>query len=203
MSHYYLDASAIVKRYSPEIGTAWVKALTDPGAGHTIVLGEITLAEVAAAITAKHRAPGGITVEERSNAIALFLSHCMIDYELIAINRFIIDRAVNLTLNHKLRGYDAVQLATALVANAALPSLVAAVPGLQGARSPLRPPGYAVDASPLLFAVSPRLRHGRKTRYGWMAHPYPTGTFTLPETPSLPWRDNAGFKRTFFLDKCL
>jgi hypothetical protein len=62
--------------------------------------------------------------------------------------------------------------------------LCEAVPALQGARSPLRPPGYAVSASPLVFAVSPRLRHGRKTRYGWMATPYPTGTFTLPETPS-------------------
>jgi hypothetical protein len=70
--------------------------------------------------------------------------------------------------------------------------LFEAVPALQGARSPLRPPGYAVDASSILFAVSPRLRHGRKTRYGWMAHPYPTGTFTLQETPSLSWRDNAG-----------
>ena len=33
-------------------------------------------------------------------------------------------------------------------------SLVEAVPALQGARSPLRPPGYAVDASPILFTVS-------------------------------------------------
>ena len=69
--------------------------------------------------------------------------------------------------------------------------LFEAVPALQGARSPLRPTGYAVYASPILFAVSPRLRHGRKTRYGWMATPYPTGTFTLPETPSFSWRDNA------------
>jgi predicted nucleic acid-binding protein len=84
------------------------------------MLGDITLAKVAAAIAAKHRAPGGITVEERDNAVALFLSHCITNYELIAVNRSIIDRAVNLTLNHKLRGYDAVQLATALVANEVL-----------------------------------------------------------------------------------
>ena len=32
--------------------------------------------------------------------------------------------------------------------------LVEAVPALQGARSPLRPPGFAVDASPILFAAS-------------------------------------------------
>ncbi len=120
MSHFYLDASAVVKRYSPETGSAWVKGLTDPTAGHAIVLGEITLAEVAAAIAAKHRAPGGITLEERDNAITLFLSHCMTDYELIAVNRSIIERAVDLTLHHKLRGYDAVQLAMALVAKEAL-----------------------------------------------------------------------------------
>ena len=120
MSHFYLDASAVVKHYGPETGSAWVKALTDPPAGHTIVLGEITLAEVAADLAAKHRAPGGITQEERDDALAIFLSHCDTEYELIALNRFIIDRAVSLTQNHKLRGYDAVQLATALVANEAL-----------------------------------------------------------------------------------
>jgi hypothetical protein len=38
--------------------------------------------------------------------------------------------------------------------SAAAMSLFEAVPALQGARSPLRPTGYAVDASPILFAVS-------------------------------------------------
>ena len=35
--------------------------------------------------------------------------------------------------------------------------------------SPLRPTGYSVYASPALFAAFRRLRHGRKTRYGWVA----------------------------------
>lgn len=87
MSHYYLNASAMVKRYSPETGTTWVRALTDPTARHTILLGEITLAEVTAAIAAKHRAPRGITVEERDNAVTLFLNHCRTDYELISHQR--------------------------------------------------------------------------------------------------------------------
>jgi len=56
--------------------------------------------------------------------------------------------------------------------------------GLQDALSTLRP-----SCSP---RVPPRHRHGRKTRYGWVARPYPTRTFTLQETPSLSWRDNAG-----------
>src|SRR4030043_238450 len=28
------------------------------------------------------------------------------------------------------------------------------------------------------------------TRYGWVVSPYPTGTFTLQETPSFAWRTN-------------
>jgi len=120
VSHFYLDASAVVKRYSPETGSVWVKALTDPTAGHTLVLGEITIAEVAAALAAKHRALGGITQQERDDAVALFLSHCDTQYELIAISRSIIDRAVSLTQSHKLCGYDAVQLATALISNGVL-----------------------------------------------------------------------------------
>jgi hypothetical protein len=48
--------------------------------------------------------------------------------------------------------------------------------GLQDALSTLRP-----SCSPWL---RPRLRHGRQTRYGWVAHPYPTGTFTRQDTPS-------------------
>ena len=66
-----------------------------------------------------------------------------------------------------------------------------AVPALQGTRFPLRPTGFSVYASPILFGHFPaRLRHGRKTRYGWVASPYPTGTFTLQETPSFSWRCN-------------
>jgi len=64
-----------------------------------------------------------------------------------------------------------------------------AVPALQGARPPLRPTGFSVYASPALFAFL-RLRHGRKTRYGWEANPYPTGTFTPHEMPSFARRDN-------------
>jgi predicted nucleic acid-binding protein len=119
VSHFYLDASAVVKRYSPETGSLWIHSLIDPMSGHTLVLSEITMAEVAAALAAKHRAPGGITQQERDSALSLFLSHCQREYELIAVSRVIVDLAVRLTQDHKLRGYDAVQLASALTVNQA------------------------------------------------------------------------------------
>ena len=50
MSSFYLDSSALAKRYLVETGTPWVLALTDPPAGHAIFLAEITWVEVAAAL---------------------------------------------------------------------------------------------------------------------------------------------------------
>jgi len=47
-----------------------------------------------------------------------------------------------------------------------------------------------------LVRASLSLRHGPKTRYGWMASPYPTGTFTLQDTPSFARRDNVSHNLT-------
>jgi len=38
MAAYYFDSSALVKRYTQEVGTGWVVSLTDPRAGHAIQL---------------------------------------------------------------------------------------------------------------------------------------------------------------------
>jgi len=122
VTDYYLDASAVVKRYADEPGGAWVRQITDPPARNTILLAEITLAEVAAALAAKHRAPQGITQQERDRALSRFLQDCDEHFLLLPIDRAMIDRAVELTQNHRLRGYDAVQLATALVASETLKS---------------------------------------------------------------------------------
>ncbi len=116
MSDYYLDASALVKRYVNEIGSIWIRQLTDPRPGDTVLLAEITLAEVAAALAVKHRLPGGITLAQRDRALSLFLQDCDTRFLLLPVDRPVLDRAVELTQMHRLRGYDAVQLASALVA---------------------------------------------------------------------------------------
>lgn len=117
MSAYFLDSSALVKRYRTEVGSAWVKRLVEPSAGHTIIICEITLSEVAAALAAAHRAPRGISRTERDEAVNLFLGHCNIRYGLLGIERATIRLAVNLTQLYRLRGCDAIQLAAALSAN--------------------------------------------------------------------------------------
>lgn len=128
MTDYFLDASAAVKRYADETGSAWIRQITDPHAQNTILLAEITLAEVAAALAAKQRAPKGITLEQRDRVLSRFLQDCDEHFTLVSIDRSVIDRAVELAQHHRLRAYDAVQLATALEASAiiqaqALPAL--------------------------------------------------------------------------------
>jgi len=128
VTDYFLDASAVVKRYAEEAGSAWVRQITDPQAQNTILLAEITLAEVTAALAAKQRAPKGITLEQRNRVLSRFFQDCDEHFTLVSIDRSVIDRAVDLAQRHRLRAYDAVQLATALEANAitqaqALPAL--------------------------------------------------------------------------------
>ena len=60
--------------------------------------------------------PGGITLEQRDRALSLFLQDCDTRFLLLPVDRSVLDRAVELTQKHRLRGYDAVQLASALVA---------------------------------------------------------------------------------------
>jgi len=128
VSGYYLDASALVKRYTDEPGSDWVRQITDPGTGNTIFLAEITLAEVAAAFAAKHRMSGRLTLQQRDRALSLFLQECDEHFLLLPVDRPVIERAVELTQSHRLRGYDAVQLASALVACEVLKSRQMAPP---------------------------------------------------------------------------
>jgi predicted nucleic acid-binding protein len=117
VSDYFLDASAVVKRYADEAGSAWVRQITDPQAQNTILLSEITLTEVTAALAAKQRAPKGITLDQRNRVLSRFFQDCDEHFTLVSIDRSVIDRAVDLAQRHRLRAYDAVQLATALEAS--------------------------------------------------------------------------------------
>jgi predicted nucleic acid-binding protein len=122
VTDHFLDASALVKRYVDETGSAWIRSITDPTGGHSILLAEISIAEVTAALAAKQRAPKGLTNEERERAVARFLLDCDGAFLLVPVNRRVIDLAVDLAPSHRLRGYDAVQLAAALAVQVELTS---------------------------------------------------------------------------------
>jgi len=115
VTNYYIDASALVKRYTREPGSTWVLQITEPSAQHTILLAEITFAEVAAALAAKQRAPGDLTPLQGARILSRFLQDCVDHFLLLPVDRLVIDRAVEVTQRYRVRGYDAVQLATVIV----------------------------------------------------------------------------------------
>jgi len=127
MSTLFFDSSALVERYLTEVGSTWVAALFDPSIGHTIIVATITQVESAAATAARHRS-GFITQPERDDLVDLLALHFDANYRQVTIEGSALGRAVELTQRYRLRGYDAVQVATALVVNeqymaAGLPAL--------------------------------------------------------------------------------
>jgi predicted nucleic acid-binding protein len=71
MATYFLDTSAIVKRYFPELGHSWVVALCDPTQGHKLYISQAALVEVVSTICRKVREQS-ITIADRDQLIARF-----------------------------------------------------------------------------------------------------------------------------------
>ena len=123
----YLDSSALVKRYLVETGTPWVQTwCADPI--QTVAVAEIGLVEIAAAFAGKLRG-AHITPAQYDNARTDLAADAHDAYVLVTINRAVVDEAIELTAQYRLRGYDAVHLACALTLDRALtayrlPSLV-------------------------------------------------------------------------------
>jgi predicted nucleic acid-binding protein len=109
----YLDASALVKRYTTETGSRWLTALCQPAPGTLIATARITKAEAAAAFASKLR-QGGLSQAHYTQALQDLAYDCAHQYLMVEIDQTLVDLAVDLTQRHKLRGYDAVQLAAAL-----------------------------------------------------------------------------------------
>lgn len=106
----YLDASALVKLYVEEPGSAEVKALL--GRARAAGTGVLSRAEVVAALARAARV-GLIPREAGMKAVKSFAG----DWEQlvrIQIGEALAARAATLAWEHGLRGYDAVHLATAL-----------------------------------------------------------------------------------------
>jgi len=119
MTTYYIDSSGIVKRYAEEIGTRWIEALCDVQSGNTIAIAQIGIVEVAAALASKRR-DGSISEEEYEGAMRDFIRDAQQQYQVVTTEQEVINLAVELTRRQKLRGYDAVQLASAMILNRAL-----------------------------------------------------------------------------------
>ena len=111
MSYLYLDSSALLKAYVQEAGSADVlQAMADSLYVGTAL---ITKVELAAAFTKLVRTRV-LTNEMALFSMDLLLAHWP-SFIRLQVSNNVVDRAVALTRRHPLRGYDAVQLASAVV----------------------------------------------------------------------------------------
>lgn len=113
MALYFLDTSALVKYYHDEPGSTWIRHIIDMRDENVIYLAEIAIAECSAAFALMTRTQR-VRPEASQGMYREFLNDVLNEYRLIHLTRANINRAADLAQNHPLKGYDAIQLATAL-----------------------------------------------------------------------------------------
>ena len=110
---YFVDSSALVKRYVLETGTAWVRGVTRQNPSTVIYIAHITAVEVTCAI-ARRRKGKTLTPPRASSILHRFRQHLAARYTIIEVTPDLVDDAMRLGNTHSLRAYDAMQLAVAL-----------------------------------------------------------------------------------------
>lgn len=113
MSRYYLDASALVKRYVNEAGSDWLRATIAPSRSQLLFTSRMTIVEVISAFARRVR-DGSLTIEEFASARDLFRGDCLDEYQIMPPTIAVVDSASILLERHPLRAYDAIHMATAL-----------------------------------------------------------------------------------------
>ncbi len=113
MATYFLDTSAIIKRYISEQGQAWILSLCNPAQSHELYISQAALIEVVAAICRRAREQS-ISIAERDRLITVFRQDSKESYNIWPVTTDLHHAAGDLCRSHRLRAYDAVQLACVL-----------------------------------------------------------------------------------------
>jgi predicted nucleic acid-binding protein len=107
---YYLDSSALVKRYAAESGSDKVAALIE--GDHKIAISWLAIPETLSAIA--RRAKGGSMRAEELAAIRDQLSQDIQRFLIVEVSGAPVDGIETLIARHALRGADSIHLSTAL-----------------------------------------------------------------------------------------
>lgn len=116
MAVYFLDSSALVKRYINESGSGWVLSLFAPAVDGEFFVAAITGVEIVAAITRRAR-NGSIATADATIVCNQLRSDLQTDYQVIEITEVVISSGMAFAETQGLRGYDAVQLAAGCAIN--------------------------------------------------------------------------------------
>ena len=119
MAFYFFDSSALVKYYVNEQGSAWVESIIDAPMPHAITVAQVTGVEIIAALSRRVRV-GTVSATDAAAAIHLFRTDFQTRFDVLPATTPVIEEAMNLAELHRIRGYDAMQLAFAVTYEAQL-----------------------------------------------------------------------------------
>ncbi|NJO82843.1 MAG: type II toxin-antitoxin system VapC family toxin [Blastochloris sp.] len=119
MTHFYADSSVLVKRHIAELGSAWVTNLCAPDQGHQVITNRLSTVEVISAFNRRLR-DGTLDANDYPRMRDDFLTLCQRVYRLAPITNPLLARTRDLLERYPLRSYDAIHLASALIANETL-----------------------------------------------------------------------------------
>jgi uncharacterized protein len=153
----YADTSALVKLHVYETGSAHVRIWSDQAS--CLVTSLVTYVESRAAFARLHRL-GGLSTGALREVVTRF-EHDWSRYEILGVDEALTRRAGALAERHGLRGYDAIQLVTALEARPRVGTLVFACFDDRLNRAAVRE-GLALPPEPDLVADRPRAVRGRQ-----------------------------------------
>jgi len=142
MPAVYVDTSALVKRYVPEVGSAWIRRTLARPTVQVIYTSAVAQPEVLSALQRKVRA-GQLTAAEALRRAQRVTTHFTWRYRLLTITPDVLTQACALVQAYPLRAFDALHLACALAARQRLQQHGA--PGL---------PFVAADAALLAAAAA-------------------------------------------------
>lgn len=110
---YFVDTSALVKKYMTETGSTWIETLTDPDSDNQIILARVTWVETLSAFSRLHR-ENKIDPKLLAQTIQVFKADWEGQYQVVEVEKSDFEAAGNLVQKHPLRAYDSIQLACAL-----------------------------------------------------------------------------------------
>jgi len=144
LSAFFVDTSALAKRYIAEIGSSWLRGIVLPIAGNVVIIADLTLVEMFSLLARRGREgtlhPGSVVL--LGNAVVL---HAKREYLTMALDNPVLTQARVLVNNHPLRALNAIQLGCAIRARAAVGEPVTFVSGDKSLLTAAATEGFAID----------------------------------------------------------
>jgi predicted nucleic acid-binding protein len=114
VSVFFIDSSALIKRYAAENGTNWILSIARPSSRNHILISQLTPVEIVSGLARKQR-EAHLSARTLQAAMLLINRHTDREYVVIVLAKSVEERAKTLLTTYPLRAYDAVQLASALI----------------------------------------------------------------------------------------